>query len=160
MTKPILKTLCSTLVLTLTAGPVLALSCARPDAAQSFQNAASSTESYVILSGTFSFEAPPETPDGVNIKEASAEARFEGLLLTGNGFTDEVAANVTVNLTCLGEWCGGVKPDTPYLAFVEQSENTLTWQIDPCNWSAFETPTQEMIDTITTCAGGGDCATK
>lgn len=153
MIKPILTTLC----VTLAAGPALALSCARPDAARSFQNAAASTERYVILSGKFSFETLPEKLDGETLKQTQAQARFEGLLLTGDGFTEKVSADVTVELTCLGQWCAQVKPDADYLAFVQQSETALTWQIDPCNWAAFEAPTQEMIDTVTTCASGGTC---
>ncbi len=154
MIKPILTTLC----LTLAAGPALALSCQRPDAAQSFQKAAASSDSYVILNGQFQFKTAPEQPDGKVVKQTMTPSRFEGLLLTGQGFSDEVVADVAVELSCLGQWCGQIKPDIDYLAFVVQTEDTLTFKIDPCYWSAFESPSQEMLATVETCAKGGACA--
>jgi hypothetical protein len=146
----------SALVLSLVASQAMALSCVQPDAARSFETAANSDKTFVILSGTFEFAARPEVTTD-NPRAENYLSKFSGLLLTGVGFTDQVAAPVTINTSCAASWCGTMKPGTPYLAFVEQTETRLTLNVGPCPEMALQNPTQEVLDKVVACAQGKDC---
>ena len=112
--------LTASLAIMLSVNTALALSCIRPDPARSFTKAAESEDRYVVLLGTFALPDDFTQPDGRTIKQSSAVSRFSGRLMTGEGFNEEVSADLTIELSCSGDWCGDIKPDTTYLAYVLQ----------------------------------------
>ena len=151
----------SAVALSLTVSQAAALSCAAPDIARDFQRIADSDKTYVVVNGTFSFAARPPRGEDQSPQTQSYAAKFNGTLLTGNGFTDEISdVLVTINSNCAGSWCGDITPDAQYIAFVEQNARVLTLQAEACPSFAFSEPTQDMIDRLETCAAGGDCSPK
>lgn len=152
--------LCAAAVLV--AGQAAALSCIRPDLARSFNEAAASDKTYVVLFGTFDFnlrdlpqvdwdrqqDVQPDNP---------IRARFTGDSLSRKGFVPSSIRRVTINAQCFGPWCSSIATDTPYLAFVEKNGNAYTLAVSPCGGRAFGNPGQAQLDLVTTCFQGGPC---
>lgn len=143
--------------LSVAAGPAFSLSCVRPDPAAAFNYAAEAEDSFVILRGKFAFDGALLPDPAGQPYEKTIEAIFEGTLLTGNGFTDEVAAPVSLVLTCAGPWCGRISPNTEYMAFVLQTEERLLLDVGPCYQFTFANPSDDMVAKVEQCAAGGDC---
>lgn len=145
-------------ILMLSAGQALALSCLAPDPARDFQRIAASETTYVVVKGVFEFAARPERPTEQNPQTQSFAAKFSGRLLTGAGFTDDIAdVLVTINSNCAGQWCGSVDPGVPYLAFIEQDGRNLTLQAKACPFNHFRDPGEATIKVIEYCAAGKTC---
>lgn len=142
-------------ILTLTTAQAFALSCVSVDMAHLYKRAADSEKTFVVLKGEFDF-APRPKRNGTPVAE-NYLSTFSGTLLTANGFTKEVSARVTVNTSCMASWCGQVMPNTPYLAFVEQSGTQLTLNVGPCPQNALRAPTSDQLKQIVNCASGLDC---
>lgn len=137
-----------------------ALSCMRPDVARSFELASSAAESYVILRGTFDFDALPSRDTGnINApKEIETQATFSGMFLGGNGFEAAPDLDVTVHFSCAGPWCGNLTSQgQEVLAFVQQSQAGLTLEVAPCGTWTFENPTRAQINQVLSCMNGSDC---
>lgn len=148
----------SAIALTLTASQAAALSCLAPDVARGFNQIAASEKTYVVLHGSFSFAKRPPRSEEQRPQTQSFGSKFTGKLLTGNGFTDEVAdVLVNINSNCAASWCGEITPNAEYIAFVEQDGRSLTLQAEACPTFAFFEPTSEMISQVEDCAAGRDC---
>lgn len=149
------------IVLSLTANQASALSCLAPDVARGFNQIASSEKTYVVLNGSFSFAARPDRTGEQRPQTQSFGSKFTGKLLTGNGFTDEIEdVLININSNCAGQWCGEIRPDTNYIAFVEQDGQTLTLQAEACPTFAFYEPTPDMVKQVESCAAGKGCTPK
>lgn len=151
-----MKHIAASLILTaLCANQAVALSCLRPDVASAFQDASASDARYVILKGQFGFTPVPEKDPP---EAETVEARFSGRLLTRTGFTQQVAAPVTIDLTCSGAWCATLDPNIEMIAFVEEKgADGLLFSVGPCYPFAFIEPTQEDTKRLENCAQGGAC---
>jgi hypothetical protein len=148
----------SALALIATVSQAAALSCLAPDMARDFQRIAASDKSYVVLNGTFTFAARPARGDETRPETQSFASKFTGQLLTGGGFTDDIAdVLITINSNCAASWCGEIVPDANYIAFVEQDGRKLTLQAEACPAYAFREPTAEMVKQIENCAAGKSC---
>lgn len=146
------------------AGQAQALSCVQPDVARSFQHADASEDAYVVLLGTYSFDAaklpqvdwdnqmdtPPET---------KIAARFKGLSLTADGFTRPFESAVTLNALCLGPWCASPQPDRRVLSFVQKSGEAYVFEASPCGGYGFWDPTDVDIARVEACMRGEGCET-
>ncbi|MEM9581770.1 MAG: hypothetical protein AAGA08_01505 [Pseudomonadota bacterium] len=150
------KLILATTLATLSANQAIALSCVKSDVAGAFQAASASDLVYVVLKGKFAFNAVPEA-DKLNPEAVSTDSVFSGRLLTGAGFTQQVRVAVTLNMDCAASWCARITPDTDYIAFVEQTETELTFNVDPCYSFAFKEPEQEAVKRLENCAQGGAC---
>ncbi|EPX77533.1 hypothetical protein thalar_03257 [Litoreibacter arenae DSM 19593] len=142
------------------AGPASALSCLPTHPVAAFNAVAEAEESFVVLRGEFDFDVS-KVPD-VNAPplEVSIPTAFKGKLLTGEGFTDDVEVAVTLTLQCAGPWCARVSPKTDYLAYVQQTEDELIFNVGPCYAFAFANPDEKYIKAVEQCAAGGDCEPK
>lgn len=144
--------------LTLTLGQAHGLSCARSDVAAAYKFVETADDSFVILRGRFSFDAallPGPTAPPVDMTIA---AKFDGKLLTGKGFTDDVTSVPTsILLRCVGPWCARMSPGVDYLVFAKQTPDELVLTADPCYQFVFANPTDEMVSRVESCASGGDC---
>lgn len=131
-----------------------ALSCLQHDVAQAFKDASASDLTYVVLNGKFAFTPPPKSqlPEPVTV-----DAIFSGRLLTGAGFTQQVEAPVEIDMVCAGSWCAEIEPDTTYIAFVEQRDDTLVFEAGPCYDLSFKEPEVEDVKRLENCAQGGAC---
>lgn len=144
----------SATLVALTANQAMALSCVKPDVADAFKAAVDSDRSYVVVRGKFAFTPPEKTdkPQAVTI-----DAQFEGRLLTEAGFVQQVAAPLEIDLTCSGEWCAELAPDTDYIAFIENRDNSLVFEVAPCYALTFKEPAIEDVKRLENCAQGGAC---
>ena len=137
------------------ANEAVALSCLRPDVVNAFHEASDSDKRYVVLKGQFAF-APVEEKQPP--AEASVDADFSGRLLTASGFTQQVTAPVTINLTCAGQWCAKLEPNLDMIAFVEETANEgLEFNVGPCYPFTFIDPSLEDVKRLENCAQGGAC---
>lgn len=150
--------------LSLITGPVMALSCLPPDATRTFNLAANSDDSFLVLLGDFTFTAP-DLPDR-DLSDARTEiatwvAHFTGKALTQDGFTQDFDSDILMALTCEQNWCGGVPAAGRALAYVQQTDDHgLVLPIGPCGGQHFADPSEEDVARITTCAAGGACGTE
>lgn len=143
-------------------GPALALSCMPPDVNRMWTEAAKSDASYVVATGTLSFDASrlPKTDwDDQAATPALTQipARFKGKGLTRGGFTSSMQMRVVMDVQCFGPWCAGVSPDTLYLLFLRKDADGYHAVFDPCGGLAMGSPPAELQKHLTACMNGADC---
>lgn len=141
------------------AAPALALSCLAPDPERSFRNAQGAEASFIVVHGVFDFDPGqlpradgPERPEGVAIA-----AQFAGKGLTRDGFTTALSIPVTLNVQCLGPWCGGIAQGIAHLAFLERRDDGYHLAVSACPQDAFANPDPATLDAMTACLNGGGC---
>lgn len=144
----------ATTLLAVSASQASALSCIRPDVTDAFKTASASDLTYFVVHGGFQFTPPPKS-DAPETK--TVEADFSGRLLTGAGFTQEVAAPITINMTCEASWCAEIEPEAEYIAFIEQQDDALVFRVGPCYGLAFKDPALDDVKRLENCAQGGAC---
>lgn len=139
------------------AGQASALSCLRPDAADTFQRVAAAEERYVVLLGTFDFVAPPapEVTDINSPAPQSVVATFEGQGLAATRFGRVAPLQVTIETSCAGPWCGGFPAaGENVLAFVEQTDDGYVLTMGPCGGSVFA---PRVAPVVAACMRGETC---
>lgn len=155
------------LLLALAATEASALSCRVADAGAAFDRASASPSRYAVVNGRAEFdrtllphfrykdpatEAPPST---------AIPARVHGQALDTNGFLTPFDRTVTLDVSCLGPWCGTLAPGEPYLMFLELRGDTYALALGPCGDFAFADPKPETLDRIARCFQlGGTCASR
>lgn len=126
--------LCLALALTTTSAQ--ALSCMAPSLAHSYAQAHDSEARFHLALGTLSIPAdftPPPPPKDINQPTPySVLAQFTGHFGTRTGFGHAHSGPVTINVTCLGPWCGGLPGDHPQIMFLEVTQDGHTLNIGPC----------------------------
>ena len=106
-----------------------ALSCMRPDIAQTMESAKAADEVYYILVGTFTSAPVPKTlksndPNAPQngIGSHTAEAWFDGKILSNDARYDNPVTRLPVDVavSCAGPWCGSVPANgREVIAFVK-----------------------------------------
>lgn len=143
----------------LAAAPAVALSCLRPDVAQSYKAASEAAEAYIVVHGQLQHDkvsVPERTQEGG--APETFEARLVGSYLNGADFSGAFDAPVTVTLNCAVVWCAPLPPqDSDILAFVQKTESGYLIDAQPCQQWLFTAPTAAQIEQITSCHAGGDC---
>ena len=143
----------------LTAGQAQALSCMPADIARTFNWAAAAEERYIVLNGTFSFEAPPRTSQ-LEQETESYDAMFEGSYLGVDGFAIAPSLDVTLTFVCLGPWCGSIESGgDDILVFAQQTTNGYLIEVDPCFGTIFPSD-DENIERVQSCMRGEACEEK
>ncbi|WP_179378072.1 hypothetical protein [Jannaschia marina] len=136
-----------------------ALSCLPASVPGSFRAANEAEAQYVLAVGRVQLlpgERVPEPAGDPNDRQGySVKARFDGRLAGPEGFTQEAAFPVTVEVECAGAWCGGVPVDR-VLAFIERrgEENVLVES--PCPMFSLRA-TPEMVKQAEDCLAGENC---
>ncbi len=156
-----MKHILSAAAIVLAAQPVFALSCMAPDVADSYQTAANSPDSYVVVHGYLSHHIKTvdhSTGDVNNPREVSFQAQLSGNFLTAEGFNEAYALPVTVNLRCMVAWCGSLPKAGRVLAFVHQTSlGHQILDIGPCGGELFADPTAAMLERVYACHTGEPC---
>ena len=156
--KSFAKTLAGAALASMVAGPALSLSCLRPDAERTFAEAAASTDRYIVLHGSFSFDgsampAFDERSEGETIDPVPA--RFSGMALNSDGFTIPYSTELWLQPTCAGIWCGGMQPADDVLAFVrDRGDGTYELELGPCPFWVFNDPEPQVLDRMAACLAG------
>jgi hypothetical protein len=146
-----------TIAALLTASQAQALSCLRPNAATSFDQASASEFPYLVLTGTLTTPPASGTTQG---KPVSLVGTLTGQGLTADGFTAPFDGDVVLQVTCSGPWCGSVPTSGPILAFARIDGATPVIEIDACGGWLFPAPDQAMMDRLTTCMQNGACSAQ
>ena len=150
------------LVISLTLpAPVSALSCLQPDVGQTYQIAAQSQNSYIIVLGKLSFDGsahPPAVRDDSDEMSQQLPARLVGKGLTQQGFNASLDRIITLNLNCLGVWCGHLAPDETMLVFLRRHDDSYVLDVGPCPQFAFPHPSKAVLKQVQQCHATGSCA--
>ena len=152
--------------------PAQALSCLPHDVARTYEQAATSEETYIVVHGTLTFDESrlPETDWQHQQKtppNTLIPARLEGKALTREGFNAPFDRSVTFNVQCLGPWCASAKTGTAYLAFLRKTDGPpetggtsgpgYQLDINACGGMGFAAPTKQALETVVQCFQGGPC---
>lgn len=135
------------------------LSCV-PNSAQSmYTRAAKAEAAYLPVVGRFTIpEDTVQWDDGGDTDQhigRSFTAVFTGKALTRHGFTSDFHETVTVHVSCLSIWCGGIG-DWEALALLEKSDDGYSLTAGPC--SGWTMPVDRiLIEDFVTCHKGGTC---
>ncbi|WP_143595785.1 hypothetical protein [Tropicibacter naphthalenivorans] len=133
----------------LCASPVWALSCRPPDPVQAFIKADQDSAEWVVAKGQFLvFER--DLPKGA----AVIPGTFTGLSLTSRGFTEPFDTPVQIEISCAGPWCGAVRPDVTYIAFLRKEDASHRAFAKPCPVWLFTNPGREEEQMLTACLRG------
>ena len=154
MIRPVLLALCS-----LAATEAAALSCLPADPMRDFQEAQDAPESYHILHGRLSFDPslmPQRVSNDPGVTPNPVDAQFDGFALGPEGFTTPVEAEVVLQSTCAGPYCGTFGPGEALL-FAEITEAGYLVRIGPCSGGAFDQVNQDTLDGLAACLRGEGC---
>ncbi len=140
----------------------LALSCIAPTVERSYAQFASADETYLIVHGRVTFDAKL-LPKALTANSKPPEltlvpAQLVGKSLTKDGFNLPFEQSITLNVTCLGPWCGSIKDGEDLLAFVQKSDAGYALAVTPCGGSAFGSPKAAQIKKVVTCFRDGTCS--
>lgn len=143
--------------------PALALSCMAPSVTRSFDRFAAAEEIYVVVKGRVTFDARL-LPQGMQADRDPPQmtrvpAVLVGKSLNKNGFRLPFEQDVTLEVTCLGPWCGGVKNGEDLLAFLRKTDAGYALAITPCGGSAFGAPKLAQLKQVAQCYRDGSCET-
>lgn len=141
------------------ASPALSLSCMRPDVASSYSRAADAEESYLVVHGTLKFNESklPKSSGNDSPPTTRIKAHMTGNALSQSGFNHPFDRDITLEVQCLGPWCGGAVSGIPYLAFIRKDGAGYTFAADPCGSLGFAKPTPKMLAQAEQCMNGGAC---
>ncbi len=150
------------LILSLSAGPALSLSCLPVDVVTSFNDAAASEETYVVVHGTLEFDESKLPEVDMNRQDQTPPqtdipARINGKSLSEAGFRADFDRPITLRAVCLGPWCGRAASGTDYLSFLQVTDDGYLLAVTPCGGFDFAEPTKAMLNTVTQCLKGETC---
>lgn len=147
----------------LAAGPASALSCVAPDVGGTYFAASDSPDDYVIALGYMSQTGLPEPQgsEGTGSEETrtyTVAAQFIGHVFSGAAFDLPRDFPVTVEVTCVGPWCGGHGNVENGLFFLRRDGGARhVLQSSPCRFWYFPDPTAADIRQVVACHRDGGC---
>jgi len=157
----LIRLLATALLLLAQTLPASALSCLRPDPLATLRAAQDTPEPYVALYGTLDFDAalmPPYLSGAPLEAPEPVFATFSGRILGQDGFTHVVGEHpITLIPECAANWCGGTEPAIPSLIFAEVTEQGWRVTLGACPFWLFSNPPRAILDSVATCATGGEC---
>ena len=116
-----------------TTSPVLALSCARPDAVRLYEMARDAEEVYYFVRGRIDLTGPISEPSPGSDAPALTSARMSGTGLNNHGFGTDFEGAITIEAHCLASWCGSAEGLTGELfAALQVKGDELTLRVGPC----------------------------
>ena len=93
------------------------------DVARSFKAAQASEDRYIVVRGELQFNTRL-MPRGVDVenqvvdRSTTIPAQFSGESLGLEGFSNDFATDVSINIGCAGPWCGGIASGHPFVMFI------------------------------------------
>lgn len=141
--------------------PALALSCMAPSVERSFARFAEAEETYVIVHGRLTLDVKA-LPKGMSAdrdppKMTRIPAKLVGRSMGRNGFDLPFDQAVTLEVSCLGPWCGSARNGEDVLAFVRKSDNGYALAITPCGGSVFGAPKPSQLRLVKQCFRKARC---
>lgn len=141
--------------------PALALSCLAPSVERSFAQFDAAEESYVVVHGRLTLDEKA-LPKGMTVDRnppamTFVPARLRGQSLTLAGFTLPYDQKLTLEVACIGPWCGAARNGEDVLAFVRKDAEGYALAISPCGGAVFGTPKPEQLKQVEMCLREGNC---
>lgn len=141
--------------------PASALSCLVPEVERSFATYDAAEENYIVVHGRLTLDRKA-MPEGMTTSPPPPEmtvvpGHLSGSSLTGDGFSLPFEQDVTLEVACIGPWCGGVGNGEDVLAFVRKDADGYALSVNPCGGALFETPKLEMLKQVEACMVSRDC---
>lgn len=130
------------LLFALMAGQVQALSCMRPSIEASYGAAARAEAKYIIVAGALSFDEkklprPSEENPNISPEETLIPASVSGVAMGRGGFDTPFKTPITLNVGCLGPWCGGIGSGEDTLMFLRKDDAGYVLEEGPCPFWSF-----------------------
>lgn len=149
-------------LLVISSSHALALSCLPPDVARTFNFAQESEDRFIVVHGQLKFDETklPQTDwenQGATPPNTFIPATLTGQSLDQTGFSKSFDQEITINARCLGPWCAGGVSDHEYLAFLKETEEGYSLELDPCGGMAFVEPNTEALSKVEACFQGKAC---
>ena len=136
----------------------VALSCARPDVAQTFLKADEANDIYVVLLGTVDYDtARLPARDGRPAEAIDLPARLQARAITRTGFSAWIDRDITLAVDCISAWCGAVPKGRQMLMFLRKTDGSFTLDAGPCPQFFFPDPKGTDIAKVRECLSGGPC---
>ena len=132
-----------------------ALSCRRPSVEASFTEVQKDSAQFVVVRGQLDF-AQHQVQTNVK-KTQRIKAHLNGASLSRKGFATAYRKQVTLELTCVGQWCGSAQSGSDVIAFVELVAQGNVISVGPCGGRLFAKPTPKMVRAVEQCFAGKDC---
>jgi hypothetical protein len=141
--------------------PALALSCLAPDIERSYAQFDAAEEDYVVVHGRLTLDMS-KLPKGMTAGErpprmTKLAGGLQGKSLNASGFAVPFDRPLTLEVTCLSQWCGHVQNGEDVLAFVRKDTDGYTMRISPCGGTAFAAPKPAMLKQVTQCMTDDAC---
>ncbi|MEW9918230.1 hypothetical protein AB2B41_01325 [Marimonas sp. MJW-29] len=141
--------------------PALALSCLAPSVERSFARFDAAEEEYVVVHGRLTLDER-DLPEGMIAEPpppamTHVEAKLRGSSLTREGFKLPFEQAITLEVACLGPWCGSAQNGEDVLAFVRKDADGYAIAVGPCGGSIFGTPKPEMLKAVLACLRDQNC---
>lgn len=149
----------------LTATPVNALSCLRPNLGKDVNTAIASDETFALAVGTLKPKKPFKDPNrdisqSKRFQSFSVDATIQGGTIGKSGLVSLTQPlTVSVNMSCIAGWCGRFpKGDGPFLMFLQKSETGWQLAMPACAGGFYRDPTKSEISSIAKCISRGKCS--
>lgn len=141
--------------------PAFALSFLAPSVERSYARFDASEDLYVVVHGRLTLEEDGLPKGMIADREPPAMTRLPALLighsLTQKGFVLPFEQDVTLEVSCIGPWCGSARNGEDVLAFLRKDADGYALAVDPCGGALFGTPKPEMMKQAETCQRTGNC---
>ncbi|NNK16790.1 MAG: hypothetical protein HKP51_07785, partial [Sulfitobacter sp.] len=85
--------------------------------------------------------------------------RLRGSSLTKSGFVLPFDQELSLEVSCIGPWCGSARNGEDVLAFVRKDGEGYALAVSPCGGAVFGTPKPEMLKQVRSCLTTGNCTT-
>lgn len=141
--------------------PALALSCLSPSVERSYAQFHAEEDSYVVVHGRLTLDAS-KLPTGMTAdrdppRMTLIPAKLRGTSLNAKGFVLPFEQEVTLEVRCLGPWCGGVQNGEDVLAFVRKDAKGYAINVGPCGGSVFGMPKATLLKRVQQCMTQQNC---
>ncbi len=141
--------------------PAVALSCLAPSVENSFARYDAADDNYVVVHGRLTLDNSL-IPNGMNGEQSPPKitkvpAELIGSSLSSSGFVVPFDQPLTLELFCIGPWCGNAQNGEEVLAFVRKDADGYSLAISPCGGAAFPAPKPAMLRRVTQCLVNNDC---
>ena len=138
-----------------------ALSCVRPSVERSFDQVNAAPEPYVVVMGRLTLDTRKMPKTGDQTRNPRKMTQVPGTL-TGKslglaGFKVPFDQDITLQVGCIGPWCGSAQNGAEVLAFVRREGQKYVLDVSPCGGRMFGTPKRAMIRKLQQCLKAGSC---
>lgn len=141
--------------------PAFALSCLAPSVERSFAQFDAAEEVYVVVHGRLTLDEK-DLPKNLGLDQNPPRltilpGRLRGSSLTKAGFVLPFDQELSLEVSCIGPWCGSARNGEDVLAFVRKDAEGYALAVNPCGGAVFGTPKPEMLKQVRSCLRTGAC---